>query len=78
MFCMLLTSLSSYTNLAAPNPINNASLSPNQTQSGKTKFGFVPNKELIKLNPCQIALETFQVGSNTIKYSIILYNSLLP
>ncbi|XP_016988226.1 maestro heat-like repeat-containing protein family member 1 [Drosophila rhopaloa] len=59
MFCMLLTSLSSYTNLAAPNPVN-ASISPNQTQSGKTKFGFVPNKELVKLNPCQIALETFQ------------------
>ncbi|KAI8033359.1 maestro heat-like repeat-containing protein family member 1 [Drosophila gunungcola] len=60
MFCMLLTSLSSYTNLAAPNPVHPASLTPSQTQSGKTKFGFVPNKELIKLNPCQIALETFQ------------------
>lgn len=57
---MLLTSLSSYTNLAAPNPVN-ASLSPSQTQqTGKSKFGFVPNKDLIKLNPCQIALETFQ------------------
>ncbi|EDX02836.1 maestro heat-like repeat-containing protein family member 1 [Drosophila yakuba] len=60
MFCMLLTSLSSYTNLAAPNPVHNVSLSPNQTQSSKTKFGFVPNKDLVKLNPCQIALETFQ------------------
>jgi len=59
---MLLTSLSSYTNLAAPNS-SIASLSPNQTHSGRTKFGFIPNKELIKLNPCQIALETFQVGS---------------
>ncbi|KAH8235312.1 hypothetical protein KR038_009962 [Drosophila bunnanda] len=60
MFSMLLTSLSSYTNLAPPNATN-ASISPNQTQpTGKSKFGFVPNKELIKLNPCQIALETFQ------------------
>ncbi|KAH8408933.1 hypothetical protein KR009_004065 [Drosophila setifemur] len=61
MFSMLLTSLSSYTNLAAPNLVVNASTtSPNQPQSGKSKFGFVPNKDLIKLNPCQIALETFQ------------------
>ncbi|XP_017099571.2 maestro heat-like repeat-containing protein family member 1 [Drosophila bipectinata] len=60
MFSMLLTSLSSYTNLAAPNPPVTASASPNQPQSGKSKFGFVPNKELVKLNPCQIALESFQ------------------
>ncbi|KAH8303311.1 hypothetical protein KR059_006711 [Drosophila kikkawai] len=61
MFSMLLTSLSSYTNLAAPNPVMAASASPSTTQpAGKSKFGFVPNKELIKLNPCQIALETFQ------------------
>lgn len=59
---MLLTSLSSYTNLAAPNPPVNASASPNQPQSGKSKFGFVPNKELVKLNPCQIVLESFQVS----------------
>ncbi|XP_026846537.1 maestro heat-like repeat-containing protein family member 1 [Drosophila persimilis] len=59
MFSMLLTSLSSYTNLASPNMPANSS-SPGQVQTSKSKFGFVPNKELIKLNPCQIALETFQ------------------
>lgn len=66
---MLLTSLASYTNLAAPMHTGNRSHSPIMGSSSssstlssvtKTKFGFVPNKETVKLNPCQIVLETFQ------------------
>ncbi|KAH8300821.1 hypothetical protein KR018_005563, partial [Drosophila ironensis] len=60
MFSVLLTSLSSYTNLAAPNSPPHVASAGNQQQTGKAKFGFVPNKELVKLNPCQIALEAFQ------------------
>ncbi|EDW81982.1 uncharacterized protein Dwil_GK25557 [Drosophila willistoni] len=60
MFAILLTSLSSYTNLIAPIHVSALTTSPSQQQSNKSKFGFTPNKELIKINPCQIALETFQ------------------
>lgn len=62
---MLLTSLASYTNLAAPmnsmNSVRSNSPTLSTTSSlAKSKFGFVPNKEAVKLNPCQIILETFQ------------------
>lgn len=65
---MLLTSLASYTNLAAPMNTgirsNSPTLASNSSNSlssvTKTKFGFVPNKDTVKLNPCQIILETFQ------------------
>ncbi|XP_065363715.1 maestro heat-like repeat-containing protein family member 1 isoform X1 [Calliphora vicina] len=62
LFTMLLTSLASYTNLAAPMNTGIRSNSPTlgTTSVSKTKFGFVPNKESVKLNPCQIILETFQ------------------
>ncbi|XP_058977775.1 maestro heat-like repeat-containing protein family member 1 isoform X1 [Musca domestica] len=71
LFTMLLTSLASYTNLAAPmqtGPPRSVSPTPTSSSSSiitlstgsKNKFGFVPNKESIKLNPCQIVLETFQ------------------
>lgn len=66
MFSMLLTSLSSYTNLAAPMPAAPPA-SPSQPNKSSSKFGFVPNKELIKLNPCQIALETFQAFLNNLE-----------
>lgn len=67
MFTMLLTSLSSYTNLAAPMPTAVPSGSPTQPGKSSSKFGFVPNKELVKLNPCQIALETFQAFLNNLE-----------
>lgn len=69
LFCMLLTSLATYTNLAPPIPAMKPT--PNQksgsnggsntnTSTTKSKFGFVPNKDAIKMNPCLIVLETFQ------------------
>ncbi|EDW07993.1 maestro heat-like repeat-containing protein family member 1 [Drosophila mojavensis] len=66
IFSMLLTSLSSYTNLAPPMPMAPPG-SPSQPNKSSSKFGFVPNKELIKLNPCQIALETFQAFLNNLE-----------
>ncbi|XP_075158391.1 maestro heat like repeat family protein c11.1 isoform X1 [Haematobia irritans] len=78
LFTVLLTSLASYTNLAAPmqtgpvrssSPIMNSSSSSIITLStaSKNKFGFVPNKESIKLNPCQIVLDTFQKFLNNLE-----------
>ncbi|XP_036319611.1 maestro heat-like repeat-containing protein family member 1 isoform X2 [Rhagoletis pomonella] len=74
LFTMLLTSLATYTNLAPPvHAGSQRSNSPTQqgvaasssslstvASTTKSKFGFVPNKDLVKLNPCQIVLETFQ------------------
>lgn len=59
LFAILLTSVATYTNLAPP-PSLVATSSPNAKQSGgKSKFGFVPNKDLVKMNPCQMILDAF-------------------
>ena len=59
IFCMLLTSLATYTNLAPPMCIQKQA-SNTKSGSGKSKFGFIPNKDLVRMNPCTIVLETFQ------------------
>uniref|UniRef100_A0A1A9WCB3 Uncharacterized protein n=1 Tax=Glossina brevipalpis TaxID=37001 RepID=A0A1A9WCB3_9MUSC len=71
LFTMLLTSLATYTNLAAPMHSGNlCSTSPAvgaSSTTSKTKFGFIPNKETVKMNPCQIVLETFQSFLNNLE-----------
>lgn len=71
LFTMLLTSLATYTNLAPP-MLTQQQKNPSPTASGggagvnktdkvqKSKFGFIPNKDAIKMNPCLVVLETFQ------------------
>ncbi|XP_037937938.1 maestro heat-like repeat-containing protein family member 1 [Teleopsis dalmanni] len=75
LFTMLLTSLAAYTNLAPPMHTGQRSISPTNTTSShtnattnttKSKFGFVPNKDSVKLNPCQIVLDTFQSFLNNL------------
>lgn len=60
---MLLTTLATYTNLAPPAiaKLSSTSAVNTITTSGKTKYSFIPNKDSIKLNPCQIVLETLQI-----------------
>lgn len=57
---MFLTSLATYTNLAPPMVPSKSPPNKGSGQSGKAKFGFIPNKDSIKMNPCLIVLETFQ------------------
>lgn len=60
LFALYLTSVAVYTNLAPPTK----SASPSSKSAGtstKSKFGFIPNKELTKLNPCQVILDTFEI-----------------
>lgn len=68
---MLLTSLATYTNLAAPmhsgNVCSTSSATGSSSTTSKTKFGFIPNKETVKMNPCQIVLETFQSFLNNLE-----------
>lgn len=59
IFALLLTSVAVYTNLAPPSK-SASPASKSGTQSAKSKFGFIPNKELIKVNPCQVILDTFE------------------
>lgn len=78
---MLLTSLATYTNLAPP-MLNRISASqkqsvPNSKTSSKnsvqkSKYGFVPNKDAIKMNPCLIVLESFQKLLNTLDMEQLL------
>lgn len=65
---MLLTSLATYTNLAPPmlSPKTTSPISNKATPSSKSKFGFIPNKDSIKMNPCQIVLETFLAFLNNL------------
>lgn len=60
LFCMYLTSLATYTNLAPPMVPSKSPPSKGGGNSGKAKFGFIPNKDSIKMNPCLIVLEAFQ------------------
>lgn len=62
LFALFLTSIAVYTNLSSPtkSPSSNSSNSKSSTNS-KTKFGFIPNKELMKMNPCQMIVDTFHV-----------------
>ena len=58
---MLLTSLATYTNLAPPmlSPLK-TNTKPQLPASAKSKYGFIPNKDAVKMNPCLVVLETFQ------------------
>lgn len=59
LFSMLLTSLATYTNLAPPMLAQKPSPTA-KNDKNKSKFGFVPNKDAIKMNPCLVVLQTFQ------------------
>lgn len=66
---MLLTSLATYTNLAPPMlSVKSTSPTSNKTTStSKSKFGFIPNKDSIKMNPCQVVLDTFLAFLNNLE-----------
>lgn len=65
---MLLTALATYTNLAPPmlSPKTTSPTSNKGVPSSKSKFGFIPNKDSIKMNPCQVVLETFLAFLNNL------------
>lgn len=58
LFALFLTSVAVYTNLAPPSKSGSPS---SKASAVKAKFGFIPNKDLIKVNPCQVVLDTFEV-----------------
>lgn len=63
LFAQFLTSIAIYTNLAPPTKAPPSSSSPTAkaaNPSNKSKFGFIPNKTLVKMNPCQVILDTFK------------------
>lgn len=64
LFAVFLASIATYTNLAPPNKSPPASSSPNAKASTnpsiKSKFSFIPNKDLVKMNPCQVVLDAFK------------------
>ncbi|KAJ6639089.1 Maestro heat-like repeat-containing protein family member 1 [Pseudolycoriella hygida] len=60
LFCMYLTFLATYTNIAPPMVPSKSPPNKGNINSGKAKFGFIPNKDSVKMNPCLIVLETFQ------------------
>lgn len=65
---MMLTTIATYTNLAPPMLSAKAMNSAKATNgSAKSKFGFVPNKDAVKLNPCLIVLEAFRAFLNNLE-----------
>ncbi|GAB0100042.1 maestro heat-like repeat-containing protein family member 1 [Sergentomyia squamirostris] len=60
IFGMLLTTLATYTGILAPNAPNTSPGNKNNSKSNSSKFGFIPNKESIKTNPCEVVLLTFK------------------
>lgn len=62
LFALFLASIATYTNLAAPAKSPSGSPNTKAANSGtkSVKFGFIPNKDSAKLNPCQVVLDTFK------------------
>lgn len=61
LFALFLAAIATYTNLAPP--VKSSSTSPTakgSNSNNKSKFGFIPNKELAKMNPCQVVLDAFK------------------
>lgn len=62
LFAVFLASIATYTNLAPPN--KSPSSSPNakaaQYPSIKSKLSLIPNKDVVKMNPCQVVLDAFK------------------
>lgn len=66
IFCMLMTTLATYTNstpsMTPAGNTENAMTTDAKVKSAsknKTKFSFIPNRDVIKINPCVILLDTF-------------------
>lgn len=62
LFAILLTSVAIYTNVAAPHISSNLTSLSNSKHTAattKSKFGFIPNKDLVKMNPCQVVMDAF-------------------
>lgn len=69
IFSMLLTTLATYVNLAPPSSAGKTTVGATTTPAGAatntgslkkgTKFGFMSNRDLVKMNPCQVVLDTF-------------------
>lgn len=63
LFAVFLASIATYTNLAPPN--KSPSSSPNAKAAApnpsiKSKLSFIPNKDVVKMNPCQVVLDAFK------------------
>lgn len=68
LFAALLTSVATYTNVAPPSfPTISPSSTAKSNNNGKLKFGFIPNKELAKMNPCQTVLNALEEFLESIK-----------
>lgn len=64
LFSLMLTTVATYTNLDAPirSPKPTEVQSTNNTKSkSKSKYGMIPNRDLIRIVPCQIAIDAFKV-----------------
>lgn len=60
LFAMLLTTVATYTNLDPPMNTLKPSSDTKSTSKSKSKYGYIPNRELAKKVPCQIVLEAFK------------------
>lgn len=61
LFSLFLASIATYTNLTPPNKSPSSSPNTKATNTNKSKFGFIPTKDAVKLNPCEVIIDTFKV-----------------
>lgn len=87
MFTVLLTSLATYTNLAPPllvvpnsNQKHTATSSKNtkdNPNNAKIKHNLTQNKELMKMKPCLVVLETFLAFLNNLEMEQVFFYFML-
>lgn len=64
LFCVMLTTVATYTNLDAPirSPKPSDVQSTNNSKAkSKSKYGIIPNRDIIRIVPCQVAIDAFKV-----------------
>uniref|UniRef100_A0A336MNJ8 CSON014643 protein n=1 Tax=Culicoides sonorensis TaxID=179676 RepID=A0A336MNJ8_CULSO len=60
LFCAMLTTVATYTNLDPPVNVAKPLTDAKSSVKSKSKYGYVPNRDLAKMVPCQIVLDTFK------------------
>lgn len=61
LFAAMITTLATYTNLDPPINIAKPQTDAKSSVKSKSKYGYVPNRDLAKMVPCQIALDAFKI-----------------
>lgn len=72
LFSMMLTTVATYTNLEPPlHSPSSGTVQPGRIKSKSMRYGIILNRDIIRVVPCQIAIDTFKVLLDNLDYEQI-------